>query len=604
MPDALGVIRSPAETFRELIGARGHERAGGSDGAPAQPSSQRKRKAVVIGAGLAGLTAAIELLDAGFAVDVYESRNFAGGKVGSWVDRDGNHIEMGLHVFFGCYYNVFDVMRKLGVLERNFRVKQHRHVFVNRGARVGELDFRLFGRYGGDGVGAPINGLKAFLTTAQLSALDKARNALALGTSPIVRALFDFDGAMRQVRELDRMTFSEWFLAHGGSRGSIERLWNPIAYALGFLDCDHISARCMLTIFQLFAVRSEASMLRMLQGSPNEYLTKPMVEYIERKGGRVMLRRGVREFKVIGGGGGDDAAEEAGEGSGGGGGEGGGERLVGVVVRGQSQRRRRDGEQDREAFTPAINNQGERDADDDDDAEEYVAADYIIAAVDVPGIQRLVPHAWRARHPFFDKIFKLTTVPVATVMLRFDGWVTELSGDPRVLKRVHADNTRASAYQQCAAGIDNLLYTPDADFSCFADMALASPADYYRAGEGSLLQCVLTPAHEYMRMADADIVARVVEQVRELFPSARELQCTWSNVVKLAQSLYREAAGVEAYRPGQRTPIRGLYLAGSYTQQDYIDSQEGAVRSGRMAAAAVLEDVAAEGGDAARAEAA
>ena len=46
---------------------------------------------------------------------------------------------------------------------------------------------------------------------------------------------------------------------------------------------------------------------------------------------------------------------------------------------------------------------------------------------------------------------------------------------------------------QKAVGLDNLLYTPDADFSCFADLALTSPSDYYREGEGSLLQLVLTP---------------------------------------------------------------------------------------------------------------
>jgi hypothetical protein len=33
--------------------------------------------------------------------------------------------------------------------------------------------------------------------------IDKLRNAIALGTSPIIRALVDFDGAMEQVRELD-----------------------------------------------------------------------------------------------------------------------------------------------------------------------------------------------------------------------------------------------------------------------------------------------------------------------------------------------------------------------------------------------------------------
>ena len=40
-------------------------------------------------------------------------------------------------------------------------------------------------------LGAPFNGLKAFFTTPQLDWIDKLRNALALGTSPIVRGLID-----------------------------------------------------------------------------------------------------------------------------------------------------------------------------------------------------------------------------------------------------------------------------------------------------------------------------------------------------------------------------------------------------------------------------
>lgn len=46
-------------------------------------------------------------------VDIYESRTFIGGKVGSFVDRRGNHIEMGLHVFFGCYNNLFRLLKKV-----------------------------------------------------------------------------------------------------------------------------------------------------------------------------------------------------------------------------------------------------------------------------------------------------------------------------------------------------------------------------------------------------------------------------------------------------------------------------------------------------------
>ena len=56
-----------------------------------------KLKAAVVGSGLAGLSTAVELLDQGYEVDIYESRPFIGGKVASW-QKDGNHVEMGLHV--------------------------------------------------------------------------------------------------------------------------------------------------------------------------------------------------------------------------------------------------------------------------------------------------------------------------------------------------------------------------------------------------------------------------------------------------------------------------------------------------------------------------
>ena len=48
----------------------------------------------IIGSGLAGMSTAAELLDQGFEVDIYESRPFIGGKVASYKDRDGNHIEV------------------------------------------------------------------------------------------------------------------------------------------------------------------------------------------------------------------------------------------------------------------------------------------------------------------------------------------------------------------------------------------------------------------------------------------------------------------------------------------------------------------------------
>jgi zeta-carotene desaturase len=475
-------------------------------------------RAAIVGAGLAGLATAVELADAGWEVEIFESRPFVGGKVGSWVDADGNHVEMGLHVFFGCYYQLFELMEKVGALE-NLRLKEHTHTFINKEGRTGKLDFRFL-------TGAPFNGLKAFFTTSQLSLQDKVQNCVALGTSPIVRGLVDFDGAMKSIRNLDSISFADWFRSHGGSDGSIKRMWNPIAYALGFIDCENISARCMLTIFQLFAARTEASVLRMLEGSPHEYLHKPILEYLEAREAKIHTRRRVREMLYSG--------------------EGVKTRVTGLVVA-----------------------KGE--------TEEIITADAYVCACDVPGIQRMLPQAWR-KWPEFDNIYKLDAVPVATVQLRFDGWVTELQNATERQQLNHA------------AGIDNLLYTADADFSCFADLALTSPGSFYRQGQGSLLQLVLTPGDPFIKESNEVIAQHVLKQVHELFPSSRQLNMTWYNVVKLAQSLYREAPGMDPYRPPQKTPVVNFFLAGSYTQQDYIDSMEGATISGRRAAKAILED--------------
>ncbi len=155
--------------------------------------NKEKLKIGIVGAGLAGMVAAMDLADAGHDIEMFEVRPYVGGKVSSWKDKDGNHIEMGLHVFFGCYYNLFGIMKRTGSFDTALRIKEHTHTFVNSGGRLGALDFRF-------PIGAPVSGLQAFARTEQLDLADKADNALRLAISPIVRALVDFDGGMDMVR--------------------------------------------------------------------------------------------------------------------------------------------------------------------------------------------------------------------------------------------------------------------------------------------------------------------------------------------------------------------------------------------------------------------
>lgn len=485
--------------------------------------NDEKLKIGIVGAGLAGMVAAMDLADAGHEVEMFELRPFVGGKVSSWQDKDGNHIEMGLHVFFGCYYNLFGIMKRTGSFEKNLRLKEHIHTFVNEGGHLGALDFQF-------PIGAPVSGLQAFFKTEQLEPIDKFHNALRLGTSPIVRALFDFDGGMDMVRDLDDITFTEWFTQLGGSRGSIERMWDPIAYALGFVDCDHISARCMLTIFMLFAIRTEASVLRMLEGSPQTGLHDPIIKYLEDRGVKINLGTPCRELV-------HEIDETTGLPT----------KVTGIKIGAKS---------------------------------ELKEFDVVVAALDVPGIKKLLPESFK-KYDMFDAIYNLDTVPIATVQVRFDGWVTEMNDDVRMkdIMSPNQDNGRG-------AGIDNLLYSADAEFSCFADLALTSPGEYYKEGEGSLIQAVFD--ERAFSRSNEQIVEDCIDQLHKLFPSSRQLNCTWSSVVKLGQSLYREKPGQDKYRPKQATPIDNFFLCGSYTYQDYLDSMEGATRSGLMVADEII----------------
>ncbi len=66
-----------------------------------------------------------------------------------------------------------------------------------------------------------------------------------------------------------------------------------------------------------------------------------------------------------------------------------------------------------------------------------------------------------------------------------------------------------------ASGLNNLLYSSDVFFSCFADLALVSPLEYFKEGEGSLMQCVITPAAPYMPWTNEQIAAETDKQVRK-----------------------------------------------------------------------------------------
>ena len=234
-------------------------------------------RVIVAGGGLAGLTAAKRLLEAGLDVELLEKRAILGGKVSAWRDGDGDWIESGLHTFFGAYEEIFDLMRELGVYEEVLW-KEHKLQYTLAGG--GSFEFRT------TRLPSPLHLLPAVFENRYFSIGEKLSLARAL--KPI---LF---GGERYYDSIDRMSYQDWHRSYGISDRMLKRMFLPMTLALKFLPPEEISAKIVLDVSGTFLRERGASRMGFLSGSPAEKLTGPLARWIETHGGRIRTGIGIR----------------------------------------------------------------------------------------------------------------------------------------------------------------------------------------------------------------------------------------------------------------------------------------------------------------------
>jgi squalene-associated FAD-dependent desaturase len=184
-------------------------------------------------------------------------------------------------------------------------------------------------------------------------------------------------------------------------------------------------------------------------------------------------------------------------------------------------------------------------------------ADAYVSAVPVHTLCGLLPEAaWR--HQYFSDLRLLKPVPVIGVQVWFDRKVML---------------------------IDDLILTPDCVFNAYVDAS--NILTEYRASCGSVIHLVVAPAAQLLSMCDKELVALVLTDFRDVFPSALHAIVLKAVVVRTPESFPAQRPGMEKYRPAQRTPLPNFYLAGEYTRNRYPPCMEGAVMSGILAAGAV-----------------
>jgi squalene-associated FAD-dependent desaturase len=105
---------------------------------------------------------------------------------------------------------------------------------------------------------------------------------------------------------------------------------------------------------------------------------------------------------------------------------------------------------------------------------------------------------------------------------------------------------------------------------------------------GQYLQLVISASYDLLRKSREEVVELCLGEVRQALPRAREAQLLKSTVIKEAAATFSPRPGIDRLRPPQETRTPGLFLAGDWTSTGWPATMEGAVRSGYLAAEAVL----------------
>ena len=230
----------------------------------------------VVGAGVAGLAAATALAEAGQRVLVLEARGALGGRATSFIDREtGERVDNGQHVLFGCYYETFTLLRRIGA-EANVRMQAALEVpFVAPNGRTSVLKAWR--------APSPLNLLLGITRWTALPWADRLQ-AMRLAV-PLQRAR---EALARGEADPTPGTVAEWLTKHGQTGLLRHWLWEPLAIAALNQSPDEAAAAPFVRVlaFMLGPDPRAASIVMPTVPLDAMYAT-PARRYLETRGGEV-----------------------------------------------------------------------------------------------------------------------------------------------------------------------------------------------------------------------------------------------------------------------------------------------------------------------------
>jgi squalene-associated FAD-dependent desaturase len=184
---------------------------------------------------------------------------------------------------------------------------------------------------------------------------------------------------------------------------------------------------------------------------------------------------------------------------------------------------------------------------------ERLLADWYLAAAPFGRVLDLLPNEVVEIDPCFRGLKQLETSPITSVHLWYNRPVLDL---PHV---VFVD------------GVGQWVF----------NRGEVRPGEHY-------LQVVVSAARQLRGLGHEEVQRRIVAELGELFPAAVPMALRRARVVTEHEATFSAVPGVDRWRPAQTTSVANLFLAGDWTMTDWPATMEGAVRSGYLAAEAIL----------------
>jgi uncharacterized protein with NAD-binding domain and iron-sulfur cluster len=484
----------------------------------------------VIGGGLAGITAAIALAQAGAEVTLLEAKPRLGGATMSFT-RDGLAIDTGQHVFLRCCTAYRGLLDRLGMTAHAPLQPRFDITVVAPGKRARMRRRRL---------PAPLHMLPALLGYPFLNFPERSRIALA--------AL-----AFKRLREADPKTdeirLGDWLAAHGQDDRTRRVLWDLFSISSLNIPGDDASLALAAVVVKTGLLGDAgAADIGVPALSLGELHGTAAARLLDKLGASVRLSTKVAAVGPNGAGGflirlGRSAQPNA-------------DADASAADADRQDAVRQDAD-----LGPA--NEAENGEAEHAEAEngEVLAADVVVLAVPHEQAARLIPDG---------------ALPAETV----DGWAG-LGAAPIV--NLHLRYDRKVMDVPFAAAVDSPV-------QWVFDRTRISGM-HARGDDGQYLAVSLSAADPYVNMSVAELREMFVPALAELFPEAAAATVTEFFVTRERRATFRQVPGTARLRPQSATDLPGLALAGAWTDTGWPDTMEGAVRSGLNAVIALHDQL-------------